>query len=95
MKSIIQDEKNCFLCGSPYAEEHHVFYGTANRKLSEQYGLKVWLCPTHHRHSKFGVHFNKKLDEELKAIAEKRFKETYKLNFERLFRGDGLEEWIQ
>ena len=42
MKSIIQTKKESFLSGVTYdLEEHHVFYGTANRKISEKYGLKV------------------------------------------------------
>lgn len=97
MKSILQDERKCWFCGSPYVEEHHVFYGTANRQLSERYGLKVWLCNLEHTGSmsgvrKYAVHFNKERDNELKRIAKERFIETYNLNFDRLFYGDGLEE---
>lgn len=67
-----------------------MFYGTANRKLSEKYGLKVYLCPLHHR-GMSGVHFNPKLNEELKGIAEMRFREEYPYDFNRLFYGDGIE----
>lgn len=91
MKSIIQDKKECYICRSPFVEEHHIFYGTANRKLSEKYGLKVWLCPKHHR-GETGVHFNQKLNDKLRGIAEERFREIYPYNFNRLFYGDGLEE---
>ena len=91
MKSIIQDEKECWVCKSPYVEEHHIFYGTANRELSERYGLKAYLCAEHHR-GKTGVHFNKQLDNKLKGIAQKSFKERYPYNFQRLFYGDGIEE---
>ena len=50
MKSIIQDESKgqCFLCvmldsdtSRKYTEKHHIFFGSANRKLSEKYGLTV------------------------------------------------------
>jgi len=91
MRSIIQDERSCYVCHSPYVEEHHIFYGTANRGLSEKYGLKVWLCSKHHR-GKSGVHFNKALDERLKQVAKQRFEEAYNYNFQRLFYGDGIEE---
>lgn len=90
MKSIIQDNKECFICRSPNVEDHHIFYGTGNRQLSEQYGLKVWLCYEHHR-GNHGVHFNKALDDRLKATAEKRFYEVYPYDFKRLFYGDGIE----
>ena len=45
-KSIMQSRKVCFLCGAKHGEfhEHHIFGGNPNRKLSEKYGLKVWLC---------------------------------------------------
>lgn len=90
MKSIIQDEKRCYVCRSPYVEEHHCMYGTANRKLSERYGLKVWLCPEHHR-GMSGAHHNKKLDNHLKDVARYKFEQTYKWDFQRLFYGDGTE----
>lgn len=49
MKSIIQKgERTCFVCGSTTVECHHIF-GGPNRQLSEKYGLKVYLCPEHHR----------------------------------------------
>jgi hypothetical protein len=45
-----------------------VFYGTANRKLSEQYGLKVYIC--HDKCRLNGVHKNANIDNELKAFAQ-------------------------
>lgn len=41
-------------------EKHHIFGGVANRKLSEQDGLWVYLCPDCHNRPPNGVHFNKK-----------------------------------
>ncbi len=74
MKSIIQKDKECLVCGSWNIEEHHIFFGQANRKLSEKHGLKVWLCPTHHRGT-IGVHGRDghKLDIELKELGQKAF----------------------
>lgn len=77
MESIIQKEKECFLCKSPYVHKHHIFFGTANRKLSEQDGLTVWLCPMHHNASRFGVHFNIDLDDDLKQLAQSKWEEKY------------------
>lgn len=77
MKSIIQDEKKCFITGRTYwLEEHHIFFGRAYRKLSEKYGLKVWLTRELHRGSS-GVHFNRELDLKLKRIAQEKFEEAY------------------
>lgn len=78
MKSIIQNNKECWVCGTTNdIHEHHIIYGTANRRLSEKYGLKVWLCGKHHNLSNEGVHFNRELDLRLKQLAQKRFEEEY------------------
>lgn len=77
MKSIMHDkEDGCLICMNPYVEEHHVIHGTANRKLSEKYGLKVYLCAEHHRGSK-GVHQNADFDYRLKRMAQRKFEEEY------------------
>lgn len=71
MKSIIQNRKCCWVCGATQGlEEHHVFYGK-NRHLSEQDGLKVYLCEYHHRGTD-GVHGKNghDLDVQLKRAAE-------------------------
>ena len=87
MKSIIQEQKECYVCKTKYGlHEHHIFYGTANRKQSEKYGMKIWLCGRHHNLSNEGVHFNKELDLQIKRMAQKKFEETYKdLDFIKIF----------
>lgn len=87
MKSIIQSEKECFVCKTTYGlHEHHIFEGTGRRKQSEKYGMKIWLCGRHHNLSNEGVHFNKELDLRIKRIAQKKFEETYKdLDFIKIF----------
>lgn len=78
MKSIIQDKKECFVCRTTYGlHDHHIFYGSSNRKNSETHGLKVWLCGYHHNLSNNGVHFNKQLDTELKQLAQAKYEETH------------------
>lgn len=77
-KSILQDDTSCcIICGRYGTEIHHVIYGSANRKLSDKYGLVVGLCYDHHR-GRFGVHnCNKELDMKLKRMAQIRFNEVY------------------
>lgn len=78
MKSIIQKEKRCYLCGSTVGlEEHHLMHGSSWRKLAERYGLKVWLCGFHHRDNKHGVHGNAKLDLWFKQLAQNCFEIAY------------------
>lgn len=88
MKSIMQDNKEvCFLCGGRASEEHHIFGGTANRKLSEQYGLKVYLCPYCHRVGKKAVHSNKVVADVLHKRGQEEFEETHgdRMDFMRVF----------
>jgi len=65
------------VCGNPNVVEHHVFEGTHHRRLSEKYGLKVYLCGEHHNLSSRGVHFNHMLDAMIKQYAQKKFEETH------------------
>lgn len=77
MDSIIQKKKECFVCHSQrFLETHHVFYGTANRKISDRLGLVIWCCPACHR-GPAGVHHNHDLDMKIKRISEKAFMEHY------------------
>lgn len=71
MKSIISEEKKCYICGSRVClEMHHVFPGVANRKKSEEYGLKVYLCHWCHNEPPNGVHYNKAVREKLQRAAQ-------------------------
>ena len=84
MKSIIQKEKECFICKVNYdvtttneLNKHHIF----EEKQSEKYGLKIWLC---HRHpitdSRYSIRYQNQLDLELKQLAQKKFEETHTRN---------------
>lgn len=78
-KSIISNNKCCYVCGETrLLHKHHIFFGNANREKSEKYGCWVWLCYPHHNGSNAGVHFNKRLDDRLKKIAQQKFNEVYK-----------------
>lgn len=82
-KSIMSSNKECYLCGQKGClQEHHCINGTANRKKSEEYGLKVWLCPDCHRM----VHSNIPLLVELKKDAQTFFIAAYpELDFLTIF----------
>lgn len=78
-KSLIQKEKCCYLCGRrDQLHYHHIFNGTANRKLSDKYLLGIWLCPEHHNMSAQGVHFNKSLDLKIKQTGQKAWEAQYR-----------------
>ena len=70
-----------------FTQEHHIFGNTANRRLSEKYGLKVYLCIYHHTEGPEAVHNNKENMEYLHRIGQKTFKEKYpNLSFMKIFR---------
>lgn len=75
MKSIIQEHKECYVCGrTEPLHLHHIFGGTANRKKSDQYGLTMWLCPEHHT-GPTGVHWNPEMMDCFHMMAQKKFEE--------------------
>ena len=82
MKSIIQNKKKCFICSKQYfLHEHHIFFGTGKRNISEKNGFKVWLCVDHHT-GEHGVHSKRghELDLFLKRECQRKFEETHSRN---------------
>ena len=76
MKSILQSNKECLICGTERnLHEHHIFFGNPNRKNSEKYGLKVWLCMNHHTGGNNSPHRNREIDLSLKTLAQEAFEE--------------------
>ena len=78
MDSVMTNNmKRCFLCGSRGPLQiHHCIHGTANRKNSEHYGLKVPLCMECHTGPN-GVHNNRKKDLQLIVLAQLKFESLY------------------
>lgn len=73
MKSIITDERKCFLCGRiGTLQTHHMLHGS-RRKAADLFGLTVPLCPRCHRK----LHDHGEHDLELEALAQERFEEIY------------------
>ena len=79
MKSIIQTNKECYVCKTTYnLHLHHICYGVANRKVSDKNGFVVYLCQYHHEgtygvHGKYGNELNKKLKQE----CQKKYEQTH------------------
>lgn len=82
-ESIVSNEYKCIICGNPGYDfkkglhRHHVFYGTANRAKSEEWGCWVWVCPYHHNSSMNSIHANKGMDLTLKRRTQEKFEELY------------------
>lgn len=77
--SIIQaDRTHCFICGGNggyWGLDCHHCFGGSSRKLSEKYGLKIWIC--HDSCHLNGVHQNAKLDRMVKQTVQRRAMEIY------------------
>ena len=72
-RSIVTDDMECcLLCGRPRQNVHHVFFGTANRKISDKHGFVIPLCVDHHI-GRNGVHFNKSLDLKIKQHCQRKY----------------------
>lgn len=77
-KSIISNEKECFVCLTPInLHRHHIFFGVGNRSKSEEYGCWCYLCDRHHNMSNEGVHFNLPFDRTLKKYCQERWEGLY------------------
>ena len=80
-----KEDGTCYLCmllnwdydRRYHLEEHHVIDGNPGRKLSEHYGLKVYLCIPHHRTSAEAVHKNIKNRRMLERAAQEAFEQKY------------------
>jgi hypothetical protein len=93
-RSIMHNKEDgtCYLCmllrddfdTRSGLQEHHAMPGTANRKLSERYGLKVYLCLEHHTAGPEAVHNNIRLQRLLQKNAQMAFERKH-----------SHEEWME
>lgn len=70
------DGKCCFICKRNGCldplERHHIF-GGGRRKLSEKYGLVVYLCGSRcHREGKYSAHQNAEIADYLHRFGQKK-----------------------
>lgn len=64
----------CYMCGCwKNIEEHHIFFGTGLRSISEENGLKVHLCMECHRTGPNAVHNCKEVNLYFKKIAQQAY----------------------
>lgn len=80
MKSIMQNEKVCYITGrTDQLHEHHI-YGGANRRVSEANGFKVWLTyDMHNGNNPDAVHKNpmQGWDLKLKQDCQREYEKTH------------------
>lgn len=87
-KSIIinPEHMECAVCRKPTELQwHHVIHGTANRAISDRYGLTVWLCMhCHHELHNSPKPYWRDVDLQLKQAAQIKFEQQY-----------GHEKWME
>jgi hypothetical protein len=80
MESILKSEDGvCYSCKAiGFTEEHHIYYGHKNRKISDKMGFVVYLCPECHRGT-YGIHGSKGKERNLalKRECQAVFEETH------------------
>lgn len=74
-ESIMDTEQGvCYVCGTHTdTARHEIFYGTANRRLSKQFGTWINVCPKCHD----AIHQGFSIDEDLKIKGQIAFQEHY------------------
>lgn len=80
MKSIIQAGDRCWFCGTTQnLHTHHIYFGGANRAISEKHGFTVRLCAIHHNLGGNGqcVHRCREMDLELKRACQEAYEEEH------------------
>lgn len=75
--SILQDKKECLVCGTTQGIHIHEVYFGRNRQKSIEDGCCVFLCGKHHNLSSDGIHYNKELDTIVKKMMEEKWLEYY------------------
>lgn len=86
--SILQgdsDRRRCWLCMKRLEDfrektglhKHHIFEGTALRRISEAEGFFVWLCPQHHEFSALSAHTDMETRRSLQREAQRRYEEYH------------------
>ena len=76
-KSLLQNDKYCIVCGTSIdIQYHHIYFGVANRRLSDEDGCTCYICMAHHT-GILGVHHNRELDIGLKQLCQNAWQEHY------------------
>lgn len=76
-KSILQEEKECYITGSKINLHLHHIYPGSNRKISDREGFFIWLRADWHVGQMYSVHENADLMIRLKQECQKKYEETH------------------
>jgi hypothetical protein len=80
-KSILQDEKSCFITGRTTGlHKHHIYGNAGNRPISEEQGFWVWLSHEYHTNSNECVHKNHPFNLTLKKMCQQVYEDKLMLD---------------
>ena len=77
MKSIMQTQKECYICHCAFGLQKHHIYEGSRRQISERNGFTVYLCPDHHTMSAFSAHRDPGLNKWLKQQCQRMYERTH------------------
>ena len=83
MKSILTAyTQYCSFCGKPVEAEHHLIFGSALRKLSEEDGLKLPICSECHNMGRLveRIHDNPMAEKLSKMLGQLAWEKQYYKN---------------
>ena len=72
--SLYSMERQCWICGNPTCEVHHIYGGVGRRDVSDREGCWVYLCRTHHQGGA-GVHGRQDLMRHFREDCQRRWEE--------------------
>ena len=87
-KSIISNERECYICHTQRDLQRHHIFGGPNRRRSDDDGLWIYLCVDHHT-GNHGVHRDFGLALEIKQMGERAWIERYGKTREEFIRDYG------
>ena len=85
-ESIMQvKDGRCWLCVRGFGDytihrtihKHHAFFGQGLRRISEEHGFIVYLCPEHHTIGPKAVHRNQAVNRFVQAAVQREYEKTH------------------
>lgn len=94
MDSILDTKKGqCFVCGRICQTHKHHIFGGANRRLSEEDGLYIYLCPQHHNMGNWCVHNDIRMNRWIQQEGQMAYESTHsREDFMRRYGRNYIEE---
>lgn len=94
-KSIISEEKQCFICNSTMNLHVHHIYNGAYRSKSDRDGCWCYLCSYHHVDGNHSVHRDPERARWLKAYTQRKWEERFVASHPSVPKPDARGEFIK